>query len=129
MGEKLDFRQPKKTLARHLSEFLSVYGRAGTDVHIEAYSIALDGLSAENLAIAFEATYKRHRSSFPPTPGEILAYLDAALNNSPMKGSSARPDCPKCDGTGFVIEDIPGQTYAGGTPYRQARRCSCLPPK
>ena len=112
-----------------LNRLFQTFGKPSTPEAVAAYVIALADLNEAHLKLAFEETFRSHRSSFIPTPGEIRGYLERALENAPPRKPGARRDCPKCGGTGFVVEDIPGQTYAGGTPYRQARRCPCLPPK
>jgi len=108
-------------LSKCLTELLAVYSNGRkSEQKLEPYLLALGDLSEAHLKLAFEETYRSHRSSFLPTPGEILGYLDRALAELPQAGSSARPDCQMCWGTGFTIVGLSDSTY------RVAVRCKCL---
>lgn len=108
-----------KTLSAWLSELLTVYGRAKTEEMLAPYVTSLAHLSQAHLDLAFTFTLKSHRSSFLPTPGEILSYLEIAVANLPPAGPNSRPDCPHCFGTGYAIVEM--------TPNnRVAVRCRCL---
>lgn len=109
-----------KKFSELLSELLAAYGRPRTEEAISAYAIALGHLGERHLTLAFEETLRSHRTSFMPTPGEILGYLDRAIAESRPVGPLARPDCPKCWGTGYTIIELKNSSYA------VAARCSCL---
>ncbi len=79
---------------------------------------ALADLSPGEFDRALAETLRNHRSSFAPTPGEIRGYLERSIAESRPVGSLARPDCPKCWGTGYVIVTVDGANYAV--------RCKCL---
>lgn len=85
-----------------------------------AFIEGLADLSPAEFDRAIAETLRYHRSSFLPTPGEIRGHLERAIAESPPVGSLARPDCPKCWGTGFTIVKLSDSTYA------VAVRCKCL---
>lgn len=111
-------KQSENALGDWLAKLFATYGKPSNPDTIAGYAVALADLSDENLKLAFEEALRSHRSSFVPTPGEIRGYLEAALDKLPPAGSLARPDCPRCWGTGFVILTLDGANYAV--------RCKCL---
>ena len=108
-----------KALAKFLSMLFATYG--GTPLTEECatgYITALGDLSAHDLRLAFQETLRMSRSSFPPKPGEIRGYLEAARERMPKAGSRAQADCKICAGTGWrMVEREDGKF---------AVRCNCI---
>lgn len=118
--EKSGATQTSYALCEWLNKLFAAFGKLSTPDAIAAYAIALGDLSEPYLKLAFEETFRSHRSSFAPTPGEIRGYLERALDDLPPAGSNARPDCPKCWGSGFRILQLENSKYSVAAP------CSCL---
>lgn len=121
--EKLKPPHSYSELEKLLNAFALVYGKPNSDEAIAAYADALSHLSDENVRLAFRETFRRHRSSFPPTPGEILAYLEQARAELPPVAPTAHSRCPKCLGTGYELIPVPDSDPAYG--YKWAVSCSC----
>lgn len=118
--ESLEAKPLGNALGDWLAKLFGIYGKPSTPDIVAGYAVALEDLSEDSLKLAFEETFRSHRTSFAPTPGEIRGYLEAALDKLPRAGPAARPDCPQCWGTGFTIVQLKDSTYA------VAVSCKCL---
>lgn len=86
------------------------------------YKIGLDDLPADKLQLAFTETIRRHPTDFLPMPGQIRAYMEAAIEKLPARGTDADETCPDCRGTGFrMIERDGGQVATPCECVKRAR--------
>lgn len=108
-----------KALAKWLGVLFATYGGARlTEDVITGYTIALADLTEQDLKLAFEESMRMSRSSFPPKPGEIRGYLEAARERMRPAGSCANSDCRECLGTGWRVVNREGNNFAV--------RCECI---
>lgn len=104
-----------------LRSALGCYQAEATEDRLLAYSAALEHLSARYFDLAIKETLRAHRSSFPPSPGEMLDYLGLALLRLPPATSNADPECSLCRGTGWAMIERDGHQFAVS--------CECLKKK
>lgn len=127
MGEDLDrnpFGDREKLYQKWLPVLLENYnhGESKTEHLLQGYTLAFNGLSEERVERAIRATLKNHRSSFLPTPGEVLGYLAEAERLPESERSPAiENNCQKCRGTGYAMVVVDGANFAA--------RCACRKPK
>ena len=107
-----------KALAKWLGVLFSGYRTPLNEDCAVAYTLALADLTEQELKLAFEESLRMHRSDFPPKPGEIRGYLDAALQRAPKPPSRANSDCGECLGTGWRVVNREGNNFAV--------RCECI---
>lgn len=119
-GDSPDTSESSRRCKKLLQLFNVFNAPAGGEERYLVFIEVLNQLSPGEFDRAIAETLRHHRSSFLPTPGEILGYLERALMESRPIGSLARPDCPKCWGTGYTIIQLKNSQYA------VAARCSCL---
>jgi hypothetical protein len=103
--------EPKK-LRRWLDILFASYRTPLVPDAMIGYTIGLADLTARELELAFSEALRRHRSKFPPAPGEVRGYMEAALERMPQRPSAANEACKDCGGTGFRLVERAGARFA-----------------